>query len=168
LFECLVPCYPTKNRGGKGVIDIKTTARNGKVVFSSLVECLPQDEPQLPTEGADTATVDANVAEQSTAKGAAVLLMTRGGTSLMTYVRNVSISNRNTMGVRVVRVDKDDAVSSGTIISAETAQEIERIRKALEEEKNGAAATEQAPASDPATAEPPAAEAPAAEPTVEA
>jgi DNA gyrase subunit A len=161
-----VASYPTKNRGGKGVIDIKTTARNGKVVFASLVECLPQDEPQQPVEGADPATVDANVAEQSAAKGAAVLLMTRGGTSLMTYVRNVSISNRNTMGVRVVRVDKEDAVSSGTIISAETAQEIERIRKALEEEKNGAAA-EQAP-TDSATAEPPAAEAPAAEPTPEA
>lgn len=164
-----VASYPTKNRGGKGVIDIKTTARNGKVVFASLVECLPQDELQQPVEGADPATVEGvEVEDQSAAKGAAVLLMTRGGTSLMTYVRNISISNRNTMGVRVVRVDidKDDAVSSGTIISAETAQEIERIRKALEEEKNGAAA-EQAPA-DSATAEQSAAEAPVAEPTVEA
>lgn len=165
-----VASYPTKNRGGKGVIDIKTTARNGKVVFASLVECLPEDELQQPAEGADPATAEGVESEdQSAAKGAAVLLMTRGGTSLMTYVRNISISNRNTMGVRVVRVDidKDDAVSSGTIISAETAQEIERIRKALEEEKNGAVASEQAPI-DPATAEPPAAEAPAAEPSVEA
>lgn len=162
-----VASYPTKNRGGKGVIDIKTTARNGKVVFAALVECLPQDEPEQPVEGADPATTEVEAVEQAEAKGAAVLLMTRGGTSLMTYVRNVSISNRNTMGVRVVRVDKDDAVSSGTIISAETAQEMERIRKALEEEKNGSAATEQAP-TDPATAEPPADEpAPEAEPSVE-
>jgi hypothetical protein len=67
------------------------------------------------------------------------------------------------MGVRVVRVDvdKDDAVSSGTIISAETAQEMERLQKALAEEKQ--AATE---AADGAEAEQPTAE-PAAEPAAE-
>ena len=154
-----ISSYPTKHRGGKGVIDIKTTARNGKVVFAALVECQPQDETQQPVDAADPATT----AEQASDKGAAVLLMTRGGTSLMTYVQTVSISGRNTMGVRVVRVDvdKDDAVSSGTIISAETAQEMERLQKALAEEKQ--AATE---AADGAEAEQPTAE-PAAEPAAE-
>lgn len=164
-----IASYPTKHRGGKGVIDIKTTARNGKVVFAALVECQPQDETQQPVDAADPATT----VEQTSDKGAAVLLMTRGGTSLMTYVQTVSISGRNTMGVRVVRVDvdKDDAVSSGTIISAETAQEMERLQKALAEEKQAATETADGAEAEQPTAEPaaePAAEAPAAEPSVEA
>ena len=87
----------------------------------------------------------------------------------MTYVQTVSISGRNTMGVRVVRVDvdKDDAVSSGTIISAETAQEMERLQKALAEEKQAATETTDGAEAEQSTAEP-AAEAPAAEPSVEA
>ena len=93
--------YPTKGRGGKGVIDIKTTERNGNVVGA--VQVQDSDE---------------------------VMLITNNGTLIRTAVDGISTLGRNTQGVRLIRTsdeeklvqvvrvvneddDEDDAVEEG-------------------------------------------------------
>ena len=71
--------YPRKKRGGKGVIDIKTTDRNGPVVGA--VQVLDDDE---------------------------VMLITSGGTLIRTAVDGISVVGRNTQGVRLIRIDDDE------------------------------------------------------------
>ncbi len=71
--------YPRKNRGGKGVIDIKTSDRNGPVVGA--VQVLDDDE---------------------------VMLITNGGTLIRTAVEGISTLGRNTQGVTLIRVGDDE------------------------------------------------------------
>ena len=66
--------YPTKNRGGKGVITIKTTERNGKVVGLRLVT----DDDDL-------------------------MLITDGGKLIRMPVAGIPTIGRNTQGVRLIR-----------------------------------------------------------------
>ena len=68
--------YPTKNRGGKGVITIKTTERNGKVVGLRLVT----DDDDL-------------------------MLITDGGKLIRMPVNGIPTIGRNTQGVRLIRVE---------------------------------------------------------------
>jgi len=68
--------YPTKNRGGKGVITIKTTERNGKVVGLRLVT----DEDDL-------------------------MLITDGGKLIRMPVAGIPTIGRNTQGVRLIRLE---------------------------------------------------------------
>src|SRR5262245_5794899 len=68
--------YPTKNRGGKGVITIKTTERNGKVVGLRLV-----------TNDDD------------------VMLITDGGKLIRMPVDGIPTIGRNTQGVRLIRLE---------------------------------------------------------------
>jgi len=68
--------YPTKNRGGKGVITIKTTERNGKVVGLRLV-----------TDDDD------------------IMLITDGGKLIRMPVDGIPTIGRNTQGVRLIRLE---------------------------------------------------------------
>jgi DNA gyrase subunit A len=73
--------YPTKNRGGKGVITIKTTERNGKVVGLRLVT----DDDDL-------------------------MLITTSGKLIRMPVDGIPTVGRNTQGVRLIRLDEDEVV----------------------------------------------------------
>jgi DNA gyrase subunit A len=73
--------YPTKNRGGKGVITIKTTERNGKVVSLRLVT----DEDDL-------------------------MLITDGGKLIRMPVNGIPTIGRNTQGVRLIRLEEQEKV----------------------------------------------------------
>ncbi len=75
--------YRSQSRGGKGLIDIKTTDRNGPVVAVSKV-------------------VD----------GDEVMLTTSSGMVIRTKVADVSLIGRNTQGVRLIRVEEGDTVGS--------------------------------------------------------
>ncbi|HXI59818.1 MAG TPA: DNA gyrase subunit A [Polyangia bacterium] len=73
--------YPTKNRGGKGVITIKTSERNGKVVGLRIVT----DEDDL-------------------------MLITNGGKLIRMPVAGIFTIGRNTQGVRLIRLETDEQV----------------------------------------------------------
>lgn len=74
--------YRTQRRGGKGVRDIKTTARNGKVISIKSVT----DDDQ-------------------------VLLMTAGGKIQRIKCRDIKAIGRNTQGVRIMSLDGDDTLA---------------------------------------------------------
>ncbi|MCG8429329.1 MAG: DNA gyrase subunit A, partial [Chromatiales bacterium] len=71
--------YPVKGRGGKGVISIKTSERNGDQVGAVLVD--ETDE---------------------------IMLITNGGTLVRTRVSDVSLMGRDTQGVMMIRLTKDE------------------------------------------------------------
>jgi len=71
--------YPVKNRGGKGVIAIKTSERNGEVVGAVQVE----DEDDI-------------------------VLISNRGTLVRTPVKGISVVSRNTQGVNLIRLGKDE------------------------------------------------------------
>ena len=75
--------YPTKSRNTKGVISIKVSERNGKVVAATQVEETDQ-----------------------------IMLITDAGTLVRTRVSEVSIVGRNTQGVRLIRTADDEHVVS--------------------------------------------------------
>ena len=68
--------YRTQGRGGKGLISIQTSDRNGAVV--SALRVRPSDE---------------------------IILITDGGTLVRTRVDEVSVLGRNTQGVRLIRLN---------------------------------------------------------------
>jgi DNA gyrase subunit A len=76
-----VSAYPTKHRGGVGVIDIKTGERNGKV--AGMAVAFEEDQ---------------------------ILLITEQGMILRVPVSSIPIRGRNILGVRIVRVDENDRV----------------------------------------------------------
>jgi DNA gyrase subunit A len=76
-----VSAYPTKHRGGYGVIDIKTTERNRNVAGMAHVF----DEDQ-------------------------VLLITEQGMIIRVPVDSIRSIGRNTQGVRVINIDENDTV----------------------------------------------------------
>jgi DNA gyrase subunit A len=69
--------FPTKGRGGMGIISIKTSARNGQQVGAVLVN--ESDE---------------------------IMLITNGGTLVRTRVADVSLLGRDTQGVTMIRLSK--------------------------------------------------------------
>jgi DNA gyrase subunit A len=75
--------YRTQNRGGKGLIDIQTSDRNGPVV--AIAKVTGDDE---------------------------VMLTTSGGMVIRTRVDAIRTIGRNTQGVRLIKLDEGDAVSS--------------------------------------------------------
>lgn len=75
--------YRQQSRAGKGVIDIKTTDRNGLVVGTSLV----------------ANTDDA-------------MLITTGGKVIRTKVDTISVIGRNTQGVRLINLDENERVAA--------------------------------------------------------
>jgi DNA gyrase subunit A len=75
--------YRTQHRGGKGLRDIKASARNGAVV--SIVSVRDEDQ---------------------------VLMMTARGKIQRVNVREIRPMGRNTQGVRIMRVDDGDALAA--------------------------------------------------------
>ena len=73
--------YPVQNRGGKGVISIKTTQRNGHVVSILLVE----EENDL-------------------------MLMTSNGKIIRMPIRGISVISRNTQGVKLMGLEAGERV----------------------------------------------------------
>ena len=73
--------YRTQRRGGKGLHDIKTTARNGPVI--GVVRVSDEDE---------------------------LLMMTARGKIQRIHASDISIIGRNTQGVRIMSLDEDDTL----------------------------------------------------------
>ena len=73
--------YPLRGRGGQGVISIQTSERNGEVVGA--VQSDEQDD---------------------------IMLITNAGTLVRTRVAEISVLGRNTQGVRLIRLQKDELV----------------------------------------------------------
>ena len=77
----LVTEYRAQNRGGRGVIDIRTTDRNGPVIG---VEAVNDD--------------------------AGVMIITSGGKVIRINVSDISVIGRNTQGVRLINLDEGERV----------------------------------------------------------
>lgn len=75
--------YRTQRRGGKGLRDIKATARNGKVIGITRVT----DEDEL-------------------------MIMTAGGKIQRIAAREISVIGRNTQGVRIMSLGDDDKLAA--------------------------------------------------------
>jgi DNA gyrase subunit A len=75
--------YRSQSRGGKGIITIKTTEKNGRVV--GIVQVSEDDE---------------------------ILLITRDGKILRTRAKDISVQGRNTQGVRLLETEGSDKVVS--------------------------------------------------------
>ena len=75
--------YPVQGRGGQGVISIQTSERNGKVVGATLV--IPGQE---------------------------VMLISNGGTLVRTRVDEISVTGRNTQGVRLINLGGSELLVS--------------------------------------------------------
>ena len=73
--------YPVQKRGGKGVITIKTSKRNGQVVSIMLVEEVDD-----------------------------LMLMTDAGKIIRMHIRGISVISRNTLGVKLINMDKGEKV----------------------------------------------------------
>jgi DNA gyrase subunit A len=73
--------YPVQKRGGKGVITIKTSERNGQVIGILLVD----DEDDI-------------------------MLVTNSGKIIRMAVKNISIISRNTQGVKLISVEPGEQV----------------------------------------------------------
>ena len=92
--------YRVSHRGGKGIITIKTTERNGNVV--AVKEVVDGDE---------------------------LMIITRGGQMIRMPVKGISVLGRNTQGVRLVNLDPGggellpDAVSGVTRVVSEDLDE---------------------------------------------
>jgi len=88
--------YSTINRGGQGVISIKTTDRNGPVVSSVAVST-----------------------EQE------VVLITNKATLVRTRVSEISVVGRNTQGVKLINVGKGEQVVGLAVVDIEEEEEID-------------------------------------------
>ena len=77
----LIDEYPVQKRGGKGVITMKTTQRNGKVVAILLVE---EDDD--------------------------LMLMTSTGKLIRMPINSISVISRNTQGVKLIGMDVNERV----------------------------------------------------------
>jgi DNA gyrase subunit A len=110
--------YPVKNRGGQGVINIKTTARNGHVVGLSL--CKDGDD---------------------------VVLMTKSGMIVRSPVADMRPMGRNTAGVRIINLKDEDALVGAEIVDASDLELVdggETQRLAIDPAEEAAALAEKA------------------------
>ncbi len=94
--------YPTKRRGGKGVIAIKTSERNGELVGAVSID----EDHEL-------------------------LLITNGGTLVRTRASEIATTGRNAQGVRLIRVGEDE-VLVGVVSLDDIAVEEEELADGLE------------------------------------
>ena len=86
--------YRITSRGGKGVVNIKTTDRNGSVV----------------------ATLQ--VSEESD-----VMIITEHGKVIRVHSNEIREAGRSTQGVRLLRLDDDDSVAAAAVIQEEQEEE---------------------------------------------
>jgi DNA gyrase subunit A len=97
--------YRSQSRGGKGVIDIKTGDRNGSVV--AIARVVDTDE---------------------------IMVTTTGGIMIRTRVGEIRETSRNTLGVRIIRLDEGDQVGSLALVPEEAIEAAQA--KAIEEDAN--------------------------------
>jgi len=88
--------YRVQSRGGKGVINIKTSDRNGEAV--SVLSVTDKDE---------------------------IMLITEGGMVVRCSVKDLRETGRSTQGVRLMRLDPKDKVSCVAPVVAEDEAEPE-------------------------------------------
>jgi len=86
--------YRRQRRGGKGLRDIKTTARNGKVV--DVLSVIDEDE---------------------------VLMVTSRGKIQRIRANDINTIGRNTQGVRIIRLDDGDTLVSCAVIPGDVIDE---------------------------------------------
>ncbi len=100
--------YRKTNRGGKGIINMKVNNKTGEVAYVTPVK--ETDE---------------------------LLIITRKGIAIRTLAKQISEIGRNTIGVRTIRLDKDDRVMACTRIDHEDSDEEEKEEKEEQEESAG-------------------------------
>src|SRR5271163_2862362 len=86
--------YRITSRGGKGVVNMKTTDRNGSVVATLQV-----------TEESD------------------VMIITHNGKVIRVHASEIREAGRSTQGVRLLRLDDDDSVAAAAVLHEETEEE---------------------------------------------
>jgi DNA gyrase subunit A len=86
--------YRITSRGGKGVVNIKTTDRNGSVVATLQV-----------TEESD------------------VMIITHNGKVIRVHANEIREAGRSTQGVRLLRLDDDDSVAAAAVLQEENDEE---------------------------------------------
>ena len=91
--------YRTQRRGGKGVIDIKTTKRNGRVV--GIVPVSDLDE---------------------------LMMMTVRGKIQRVAAKDISVIGRNTQGVRIMSLDEGDTLTAIVRVPPEDISELEAAK----------------------------------------
>ncbi|RKY46239.1 MAG: DNA gyrase subunit A, partial [Candidatus Neomarinimicrobiota bacterium] len=87
--------YPVTHRGGLGVITMKTTVRNGKMV--ALIEVLDSDD---------------------------LMIITEKGVLIRLPVSDIRIIGRNTQGVRLIKLDEEDSISAVTRVMESEEEEV--------------------------------------------
>jgi len=90
--------YRTQGRGGRGIINVKTTAKNGKVVAIMRVQ-----------EDSD------------------ILVMTANGKLIRVRSQDIRAVGRATQGVRLINLDEDDKVTAATLTEPEAREDINPI-----------------------------------------
>jgi len=86
--------YRITSRGGKGVVNMKTTDRNGSVVAALQV-----------TEDSD------------------VMIITHNGKVIRVHANEIREAGRSTQGVRLLRLDEDDSVAAAAVLQEESEEE---------------------------------------------
>src|SRR6266581_4237627 len=86
--------YRITSRGGKGVVNMKTTDRNGSVVAALQV-----------TEESD------------------VMIITHNGKVIRVHANEIREAGRSTQGVRLLRLDADDSVAAAAVLKEESEEE---------------------------------------------
>ena len=97
--------YPVQKRGGKGVITLRTTERNGMLVAAHTVR------------------------EEDT-----IMLITEGGQMIRMPIKDLRVISRNTQGVKLINLDDDDKLVSATPVEQEDEEEINEITEPLDSE----------------------------------
>ena len=100
--------YRLQKRGGKGVINMQTSERNGNVIYIGKA-----NEGQI-------------------------MLITEHGITIRSKVDKISVIGRNTQGVRLVRLEEGDKVASVATVVGEEAEEEEKpteLEQAAQETK---------------------------------
>ena len=87
--------YRLQTRGGKGVINVKTTAKNGKVVSIQLVD--------------DTSEL---------------VVISQYGKIIRIDTNGVRAAGRSTQGVRLLNLDKEDKVAASVVIPPEEVKDV--------------------------------------------
>jgi DNA gyrase subunit A len=107
--------YRTTNRGGSGIVNIVTNERNGMVISSFPIESNEQ-----------------------------IMLMTDKAKIIRCPVHDIRIAGRNTQGVTIFKIAKDEHVASSTQIDESMLEDDEEEGKEAIEEAVDAGAAEEA------------------------
>jgi len=100
--------YRLQSRGGVGLINIKTTSRNGKVVALAMVR--NQDE---------------------------LMMITANGIIIRTGLEQVRSIGRNTQGIRLIRLDKGDILVAAAKILCDVSEENQNNNVSKTQKKKG-------------------------------